>query len=455
MLFIWKQYVPSTVVLVWMILSVPTNAFLKSFNDQNIMGYRSITKVRVFKSREQIQICMAVTSEEEVLTGGEKERKLTLYEELGASKNDSEAELRKKYRQLARVLHPDANFGKEEAEVKNNVERFVRVVAAWNQLSDPKERLKYDRSLKAKELEESWGSLLDAGIKAAIPFAQNTFKKTVAAVETSSNAMQDVSQKVSSATQDVSQKVNLATRRFEADNKIKELVQRSERAKAKAEEMRDQLKQTKGLDTLNTAKSKLTASDARLILESFIATSKQISSEVDLQSSSSSPVPTTQEKSHSKKSEIVITKEIEALATAETEYQMQQKAAKERDMEITTANDRIEIALNAEAMAVKRLEEAQQEVMEARTDTKNAKKMKNDAITQQRRSVIDLDRASSTLEGRMEKVRFQLRQKENDSRKEESTFLRQESARLFLKAKSLQSQADKLQKQSDENTLKP
>jgi len=198
MLSIWKQRVSSTVVLVWMILSVPTNAFLKSFNDHNIIGYRSITKARVLKSREQIQICMAVTSEEEVLTGGEKkekERKLTLYEELGASKNEPETELRKKYRQLARVLHPDANFGKDEAEVKNNVERFVRVVAAWDKLSDPKERLKYDRSLKAKELEDSWGSFLDAGIKAAIPFAQNTFKKTVAAVETSSHAMQDVSQK--------------------------------------------------------------------------------------------------------------------------------------------------------------------------------------------------------------------------------------------------------------------
>ena len=62
------------------------------------------------------------------------------YKILGVAKNASEEALRAAYRKLAKRHHPDLNPGKPEA-----AERFKAINAAYEILSDPEKRGRYDR----------------------------------------------------------------------------------------------------------------------------------------------------------------------------------------------------------------------------------------------------------------------------------------------------------------------
>jgi DnaJ-class molecular chaperone len=64
----------------------------------------------------------------------------TPYEVLGVKADASADEIRKVYRKLAKQFHPDLNPGKPEAE-----ERFKSISAAYDLLSDPDKRARYDR----------------------------------------------------------------------------------------------------------------------------------------------------------------------------------------------------------------------------------------------------------------------------------------------------------------------
>jgi molecular chaperone DnaJ len=82
------------------------------------------------------------------------------YEVLGVSRNASEAEVKKAFRQLARTLHPDVNKHDPQAE-----ERFKQAAAAYEVLSDRERRAIYDRfgeqGLRSGGFEPSFTNLSD------------------------------------------------------------------------------------------------------------------------------------------------------------------------------------------------------------------------------------------------------------------------------------------------------
>lgn len=68
------------------------------------------------------------------------ETKTGYYELLGIEKQATDDEIKKAYRKKALALHPDRNYGNEEAATKT----FAEVQAAYEILSDPQERSWYD-----------------------------------------------------------------------------------------------------------------------------------------------------------------------------------------------------------------------------------------------------------------------------------------------------------------------
>ena len=117
----------------------------------------------------------------------------TYYDVLGVSMYSDTAEIKKQYKRLARMTHPDALIASSSSNAANtsngsgtdSLPDFYEISTAYKMLSDPKKRKKYDRELAADQFVEGTAELAES-VSATlggfvVPFISNTAKATVKA----------------------------------------------------------------------------------------------------------------------------------------------------------------------------------------------------------------------------------------------------------------------------------
>lgn len=96
------------------------------------------------------------------------------YELLGVAENATDDAIKKAYRQLAKVYHPDRNAGNAEA-----AEKFKSICEAYDLLSDPVKRRQFDQTKKTTKAEGQQKNADNKGKnKARQPFDPAKFDQT-------------------------------------------------------------------------------------------------------------------------------------------------------------------------------------------------------------------------------------------------------------------------------------
>jgi hypothetical protein len=99
----------------------------------------------------------------------------TLYEVLGAKGTETRSQLKQLYIKLAKETHPDAKVSARVGSQANH--NFCEIAAAYQILSDQKQRRGYDRSLKAEQFIQDVVSWATEFQTKAAPVAQRSLEE--------------------------------------------------------------------------------------------------------------------------------------------------------------------------------------------------------------------------------------------------------------------------------------
>jgi curved DNA-binding protein CbpA len=359
---------------------------------------------------------------------------MTLYDILGASPKDTPEQLKRRYTALVRRLHPDANRNNNNNGVVGVVGPYdlSEINAAWEILGDKKERLRYDRSLQAKEFTEGVEALVGLGIQTAIPWLKKTAHTTVAAVDATAAAV-DASAR---AAQEGAEQAKFAYGIFELEQKSRAVEQRAIAELAKADKLQKEMENlpSKRISFLQDAKkgssssttavdtaTSLTFSEAQRILKNF---------QVEV-------APT------------ALAAELQSLRDTEQDHRESIKLRQSTERASQMATRKLDQAQLAEIQAQRRLEEAQKALMEAQQKHSAVQQVYAQAVAEETEIQKAVQKVEQILQRTQQKVKEGLYQQQELYLDRRAQELKLEKAELEASAKSLRAEAVSLKKEAE------
>eukprot|EP00980_Cylindrotheca_fusiformis_P005862 scaffold1231_cov107-Cylindrotheca_fusiformis.AAC.10 len=381
--------------------------------------------VKFPSSRSPAMFSLFASTVESENSGEGRER--TLYDILEASPTDSQQQLREKYRALVRQTHPDAvDSGKEQAAIQ-----FAEIAAAWNILSNPKERLRYDRTMKAKEFTNQVEDILEGGFRAAFERAYQT-----------AGEIQNVGAQLDQVRSKAKQRLEMASKITEYRNKSRTLQQRANREASRQRDLQLRLsnrQQNRWLQDLQN--EPMTSAMATEVLKNF----QQYD---NLPSSENNSGFGFGRDAGLDKNQVAAT--IERLNEMEQEYRQTTVEYQKIRKALTSAQRKIELAVSEEERAYRKLLEAQAQLEQAQSARQESEDFYGQVLQAERVAFSQMERSESSLAKQKDRTRETLRRTEDLFIWKENAYLKEEAQQAEILSQKLQTKAEELQIKADE-----
>lgn len=358
-------------------------------------------------------------------SGVEKQPQRTLYEILGADPSETRAEIKQRYVKLAKRSHPDTKGQSVSSSESDEELDFNEIAAAWRTISDPKQRLRYDRSLQAEQFSQDiqdWaGEFTRQAAPAAAmlgnivtPFLRKTTAATVASVqaaaqdltkeESSTGSKRNIGSTFQSAVR-AAQRAGMYVDSLELLEKSQTLAERAvqeSQAAAAAEQELMEIAERRLTMALHTPGSGLTSAEARIVWEDFNQTVNDTLTTWD-RALMKHTIDHEIEKLN--KAEVAFVEMQELDSEAQQKYQINVQARLKSQKERASAE-------KAEKEAELALQKARQRVLDARHDLDDISRALASAEVTAKKVDYEMERRSLDLVKQSEKVRSALRVKE-------------------------------------------
>jgi curved DNA-binding protein CbpA len=361
----------------------------------------------------------------------------TLYDVLGAKSTDSDLALKQRYLSLVKQLHPDSRQRFAITNSEQELDDELRAVnAAWEILSNPVERKKYDRQVAATKFTEGVASFLGASWDMAIPLVQQTAKTTKQTLDLSSQAM----------TEGTAQ-AQKALKVLQLQDQARQLQQQGRMESKQAEQLKHEAKTVVTTSTkpaLFQSKTKpITSKEAKRLWESYQTIgSNSAASNARLGRKQSASGPTSG-----------IQKELNGLIEAEDSAQEVSRQLQDAQTQVQTFQKQTKVTQKAYQVALRKFEEAQKALEQATLADQNSNDnleffQQEQALLQKQTKQVEnnVGQAQDRVAKRLSKQQQVYQQYQANEFMTTSQELEASAATLLAQAKELQAQAKRVER---------